>query len=305
ALQQPIHVFSVSDAYRYASGGRFRRSFTTHNSNMGANPPNGVVFRYYLKNASDTSKVTITIFDKQGKPIETYGTKKLPVEVNEGMNEFVWDMNYPGGKKIDNMILWNGTIGNVKAAPGRYTAKFKFLKDSVEVPFTIKGIPDQHMSQEDYDAQVNFLLQIKDKFNEVQMAIVHVRELREQINGFVERLDTAKSKSLKTVTDSINKRLTKIEEALYQTKAKSSQDVLNYPIRINDKLAGLFNVVASGYTAPSQQSKEVYADLRVQADQQLQLLDDILKKDIPALNALINNEQLPVIGIKENDSYLQ
>ncbi len=203
------------------------------------------------------------------------------------------------------MILWNGTIGNVKAAPGRYTAKFKFLKDSVEVPFTIKGIPDQHMSQEDYDAQVNFLLQIKDKFNEVQMAIVHVRELREQINGFVERLDTAKSKSLKTVTDSINKRLTKIEEALYQTKAKSSQDVLNYPIRINDKLAGLFNVVASGYTAPSQQSKEVYADLRVQADQQLQLLDDILKKDIPALNALINNEQLPVIGIKENDSYLQ
>lgn len=305
ALQQPIHVFSVSDAYRYASGGRFRRSFTTHNSNIGANPPNGVVFRYYLKNASDTSKVTITIFDKQGKPIETYGTKKLPVEVNEGMNEFVWDMNYPGGKKIDNMILWNGTIGNVKAAPGRYTAKFKFLKDSVEVPFTIKGIPDQHMSQEDYDAQVNFLLQIKDKFNEVQMAIVHVRELREQINGFVERLDTAKSKSLKTVTDSINKRLTKIEEALYQTKAKSSQDVLNYPIRINDKLAGLFNVVASGYTAPSQQSKEVYADLRVQADQQLLLLDDILKKDIPALNALINKEQLPVIGIKENDSYLQ
>jgi hypothetical protein len=217
------------------------------------------------------------------------------------MNEFVWDMNYPGGKKIDDMILWNGTIGNVKAAPGKYMARFKFMKDSVDVLFVIKGIPDQNMTQEDYDAQVNFLLQIRDKFNEVQTAIQNIRALRKQMNDFDARLDAEKSKMLKPVTDSINKRLTKIEEALYQTKAKSSQDVLNYPIRINDKLSGLFNVVASGYTAPSKQSGEVYADLSAQADEQLHLLDAILKKDIPALNTLINKEQLPVIGIKNED----
>jgi hypothetical protein len=204
------------------------------------------------------------------------------------MNEFVWDMNFPGGKKIDDMILWNGTIGNVKAAPGKYMARFKFMKDSVDVLFVIKGIPDQNMTQEDYNAQVNFLLQIRDKFNGVQTAIQNIRALRKQMNDFVARLDAEKSKMLKPVTDSINKRLTKIEEALYQTKAKSSQDVLNYPIRINDKLSGLFNVVASGYTGPSKQSGEVYADLSAQADEQLHLLDAILKIDIPALNTLIN-----------------
>ncbi len=52
---------------------------------------------------------------------------------------------------------------------------------------------------------------------------------------------------IKILSDSINKKMTKIEEALYQTKSKSEQDVLNYPIRLNDKISGLYDY--SAYTS--------------------------------------------------------
>jgi hypothetical protein len=86
---------------------------------------------------------------------------------------------------------------------------------------------------------------------------------------------------------------------LYQTKAKSSQDVLNYPIRINDKLSGLFNVVNSGNNAPSKQVQEVYADLARQADAALVQLESIRKKEVPELNELIRKMAIPAIGLKD------
>ncbi len=92
--------------------------------------------------------------------------------------------------------------------------------------------------------------------------------------------------------------MTSIEETLYQTKSKSGQDPLNFPIRINDKLSGLFDVVNSGIAAPSKQSKEVYADLSGQADAQLNKLKKIVSEDVPKFNQLIREKSLNVIGVK-------
>ena len=100
------------------------------------------------------------------------------------------------------------------------------------------------------------------------------------------------------MSDSVNKQLTAIEETLYQTKAKSGQDVLNYPIKLNDKLSGVFDAANSGNFAPSKQVREVYADLASQIDAQLAKLKTIKEKDVPALNDLIRQKALPVIGIR-------
>jgi len=138
-------------------------------------------------------------------------------------------MNYPPAEKSEGMILWNGGIGAVKAAPGKYIARFRFGKDSVDMPFVIKADPNYKMSEADYDAQVGFLLRIRDKFSEVQTAIKNIRSVRTQISDFSSKLDTAGTKDIRSLGDSISKQLTTIEEALYQTKAKSFQDVLNFP----------------------------------------------------------------------------
>jgi photosystem II stability/assembly factor-like uncharacterized protein len=297
-----LHVFPINDAYRTEGGGRRRRGAGGAEPNMGANPPAGTVINYFLKGTTDSSKHSITIMDKMGKPIKTFSknAKELTdkLDYTEGMNQFAWDMNYPPAEKADGMILWNGAIGSAKAAPGKYSARIKYNNDSVDVPFVIKADPVYKMTEADYDAQVGFLLQVRDKFSEIQIGIKNIRTVRTQINDLNGRIDAKANKDIKQMGDSINKQLTKIEEALYQTKSKSGQDVLNFPIRLNDKIAGLYNVASSGYAPPSKQVRETFADLSGQADVQLAKLKTILDNDLKQYNKMINEKQVPVIGIK-------
>ena len=213
------------------------------------------------------------------------------------MNQFVWNMRYPEAEKIDGMILMEWYSWNVIVPPGNYYASIKMEKDSVELPFTIKADPNYVESQEEYDQQFAFLMEVRNKFNEVQKAIKDIRLLRSQINTFIGIQDNDIPKEVKHKADSMNIKLTGIEETLYQTKSKSGQDVLNYPIRLNDKLSGVFDAANSGNFPPSKQVKEVYADLAGQADVQLKKLKFIEKNDLPALNDLIHKRTLPVIGV--------
>ncbi len=292
-----LHVFTVNDAYRM-EGDR-----DADVRNAGLNPYNGVVFNYYLKEVSDSSDVTVRIFNKQNQLIKTFGKdakeKEDKIIFTKGMNQFVWDMQYPPAEKIDGLILWNGSVGGPKASPGKYTARFIYNKDSADVGFTIKGDPNYAITEADYDKQVNFLLQVRDKFSAVQKGIKNIRNIRGQISDLSAKLDTAHTQNIKLLADSISKQITVIEEALYQTKAKSGQDVLNYPIRLNDRIAAVYNVASSGYHAPTKQVTEAFAELDKLSDIQLNKLKDILANELPALNKLIHEKQVPVISVKD------
>jgi len=301
-FDKKLFVFAVNESYRMeGSGGRGKHNMPI---NAGMNPPNGTVFNYWLKDATDSSKVSISVFDKNGMIIKTFSKdakeENDKLSFTKGMNQFVWDMLYPPAEKLDGLILWNGNVQGPKVAPGKYKARFRYGNDSTDVSFVIKGDPNYAMTEADYDAQVGMLLQIRDKFSEVQKAIKNIRAIRSQINDFTSRMDTTNAKDIKQMADTINKQITAIEEALYQTKSKSGQDVLNFPIRLNDKIAGLYDVAASGYNPPSKPIKESFADLSSQADVQLNKLKKIMTEDLMALNKRINDKQLPVIGLKKD-----
>jgi hypothetical protein len=214
------------------------------------------------------------------------------------MNQFVWDMQFPAPESTEGFILWNGGVGALKAGPGKYKARFRYEKDSVDVPFTILPNPNFKMPEADYDKQIGFLIQVRDKFNEVQKTIKDIRSLRTQINDFTGRLSKPDAKVIKPVADSIVKKLTDIEEKLYQTKSKSGEDPLNFPIRLNDKLAGLYGVASSGENLPSKQVQEAFSELGGQSDVQISRFKKIVSTDLPVLNKLIIEKQTPVISIK-------
>ena len=100
--------------------------------------------------------------------------------------------------------------------------------------------------------------------------------------------------------DSISKKLTVVEEALHQTKAKSGQDVLNYPIKLDDKLSSIYNAAAAGQSGLSKQSKDAYAELVVLIDEQLNKLKAIMNGDVAKLNQMIHEKMVPVIGVKKD-----
>ncbi len=293
-MEKPIHVFQPGLAYRMDG------SAIPNPRNAGMNPPNGVVFNYFLKDAPDSARVSISIYDKDGKLIKSFSKDAKEtadrIEFSGGMNQFVWNMQYPVAERVEGMILWNGNVGGPKVTPGVYKARFRSGKDSADVSFTIAGDPNYRMQQADYEQQVTFLLQVRDKFSEVQKAIKDIRTLRSQLNDLTSR---TKDKDIKQLADSIGRQITSIEESLYQTKAKSGQDVLNYPIRLNDKISGLYDFASSGYNPPAQQVKDAFRELAGQADAQLAKLKNIMSVQVPQLNKLVHEKNIPVVGIRE------
>ncbi len=301
-----LYAFNSNAAYRIAGGGRGFRGNLSVPANAGANPVNGPVINFYIKELTDSTRASLVIMDKNKKTIKTYSTegKEIPegkgpekLNISKGMNQFAWNMLYPAPEKTDGMILWTGSPSAILAPPGAYYYKLKVGKDSAEGGLTLKGDPNYKISQEDYDAQFNFLQQVSDKFNEVQKTIRDIRTVRSQINDFVSRQGKDIPKEIKTMADSINKKMTLIEETLYQTKSKSGQDPLNYPIRLNDKLSGVFNAANSGIATPSKQVKEVYQELAAQCDVQFAAIKKIQEDELVKFNQMIREKGLLIIGV--------
>jgi photosystem II stability/assembly factor-like uncharacterized protein len=297
-----LHVFKIHEAYRMiGSGGRFFGGSQGMN-HVGTNPPSGVVIPFYAKSVTDSTKASVSIYDKNKNLIKTFSTnsKENKIEVNNGMNEFVWDLNYPSAERIpQGMIIWNGNISSPKAIPGNYYALFKVGNDSVETEFTIKADPNYKVSQKEYEEQLSFLLTASEKFSETIKALNNIKELRNQMNDFSARVGKDNPKDVKDLITEINKKLTSVEEALHQTKAKSGQDVLNFPIRLDDKLSGLYDNAYTGNGAPSKQVKEAYTEIAGKIDVELNKLKEVISTDVTKLNQLIRDKSLPVIGLKK------
>src|SRR6185295_17752473 len=260
----------------------------------------GVVVYYSLK-AKPATDVDLEFFDSAGKSIRKFTAKMrkpgeaaataapagppagegggfgggaappLPTEV--GLNRFIWDTRYADAVRFPGMILWAGSTSGPKVAPGTYQVKLTVEGKTLTQNFEIKPDPRLTTTPADYAKQLELSLKVRDKLTETHNAIIQIREVRRQVEDLLKRV--AGQPNFKVVNEAgtaLNKKLTTIEEALYQTKNQSSQDPLNYPIRLNNKLAALGGVVGSAEAAPTAQSYAVYDELVTQIDAELQKL---------------------------------
>jgi len=115
--------------------------------------------------------------------------------------------------------------------------------------------------------------------------------MRKQLDDYAKR----DSKKVADAAKALNQKLTEVEEALYQTKNRSGQDPLNFPIKLNNKLAHVLGVVQSSDNQPTQQSYMVYEDLATQVNAELKKLDMALGADLAAFNKLIRDENVPAV----------
>lgn len=296
-----LHVFTPAPAYIIQTGGR---RFSGAVANAGVNPPSGIVIPFYLNELSDTTKIRVVVMDKNHKEIKAYSStsKENKIELTKGLNQFVWNYNYPEAEKLEqSMIVWNGNVRGPKAIPGSYFAQFIFGKDTTEVPFILKADPNYSSTQQEYEEKLTFLLAARDKFCETVNALKDIKEIRRQLSDYKTKWASDSVKEVIALMDSITKKLTVVEEALHQTKAKSGQDVLNYPIRLDDKLSGLYRNAEAGNGPVSKQVKDAYVVIGGQIDDQLAILNKIMKEDIASLNKMIREKDLPVIGVKKDE----
>lgn len=297
-------AFTPAPAYRMQVAGRGWRNASAAPRNAGANPMPGAVIPFYIKGGADTLKATVVVMDKNRNVIKTYGTaeKDNKIELKNGLNQFAWDLNYPEGERVpEGTILWNRARMVAMAPPGEYIAKMKVGKDSAEVTFTVLADPNYNVSQAEYEAQFSFLRKAQAKFDEVMKAQKDMTEIRKQMTDLTGRWGKDCPKEVKDLTEAIGKKLTPIEEALHQTKAKSGQDVLNYPIKLDDKLSSVYRTASVGNGAPAKQVLEAYEVVAAQIDAELAKLKAVMSEELPKLNTVIREKNLPVVGVKKSE----
>ena len=148
--------------------------------------------------------------------------------------------------------------------------------------------------------QFEFLIGIRDKLSEMHRAIKDIRAVRSQIRRIIPNLNEEHA-GIKDDAETLIKKITVIEEMLYQTKNQSRQDPLNFPIRLNNKLSAVASNAAIGDFRPTDQAVEVRDELVRQTDIELEALKVIFETDVPALNELIWQENIPVINLGSNE----
>ena len=79
---------------------------------------------------------------------------------------------------------------------------------------------------------------------------------------------------------------------------ESSQDPLNFPIKINNKLAALMNGVSQGDFPPTEQSREVFQRLDGLLGEEMTRLQLIIDQDLARFNELLREEGLDPITIR-------
>jgi len=316
-------LFKPKEAYRMPGGGGFNLPAT---ATIGKNPASGVVVYYSLK-AKPTTDLVLEFLDANGKSINKF-TTRLPrpgaqgqapgeqpqagggeeggffgggaparASTDIGLNRFVWDMRYPEATRFPGMILWAGQTQGPKIVPGNYLVKLTVDGQTMTETFEVKPDPRLSTTPADYAKQLDLSLKIRDKLTETHNAIIQIRDVKKQIDDLVKRVGS-QSKPIADSGNALTKKLTEVEEALYQTKNQSSQDPLNFPIRLNNKLAALLGVVARSDTPPNDQSFAVYEDLTRQIDAQLAKLSTIVKTDVPAFNQLVKDQNIPAVVVK-------
>jgi len=264
-----------------------------------------VALQYYLKDVPDSSSVALRILEEDGTLIKSFTPKakkkgeRLAIEA--GMNQFVWNMRYAAADSFEGLIMWAGNVIGPRAAPGGYQARLVVDGDSTSVPFEIMKDPRSSSSVEDLRSQFDFLMAIRNKLSETHTSIVQIRDIKSQVKEITKRLKNHDGvDEIKESGEALVEKVTAIEMTLYQTKNKSRQDPLNFPIRLNNKLAAVGGLVARGDFRPTDQAIAVKDELTAQIDAELAKLQEIMNTDLPAFNELVRENYVPAVMVEMN-----
>ena len=243
---------------------------------QGENHPDGAIINYFLSVLDSTNEYRLEIKDSEGKLVRAFSNKaEKPAnkwEPKTGANRFIWNMKTEGVDQIKGMILWSAITSGPYVIPGDYTLSMLAGDDEQTVPLRIVRDPRSSATADDLQAQYDFVSSGVKKMNEINNTI---REIR-KVNAELEKLSSKfEDESLKADLNDMIKSGSDIEKALYQTKNKSRQDPLNYPIRLNNKYGHVIALATIGFNRPTESMYLVRDELEGLIDIELGKWNDI------------------------------
>jgi photosystem II stability/assembly factor-like uncharacterized protein len=304
---EDAHLFKPQTAMRTRSGHLNARRYA-----IGENPPDGAILYYYLKEAPK-APIKLELLDTQGKVLRAFSSEiKKKEEAPEewerdeeaeripaaaGLNRFAWDLRLEPPVKIPAAIYDNGRPAGPLVLPGGYQVRLTVAGKSFTAPLEVKLDPRVKTSEEDLRKQFDLMLKLRDRQEEMNKAILAIRDLRVQLQSLEKRLGQGEeAKSVAAASSSLRKTTSDIEQELIQVNAKASEDEANYPVKLNSKFGYLSGVVDSADAAPTAAEEAVFAELDRRLEAQLVRWREVLAKDIPALNDEMRKNNIPLVA---------
>ena len=244
--------------------------------------------QYFLAEESDS--VSLEILDASGQTVRTFegsGTGRGPrPSGSRGLNVFEWDLRYTGAVTFDEMIIWSARpASGPKAPPGSYQVRIRAGAETAAISFEVRMDPRlKGVTEGDLVEQFQLASQIRDKTSAANRAVIRIRKTRTAIQ---ERLQERSDADLEKLANELFAQLAKIEEDLYQVRNQSNQDPLNFPIKLNNRLASLRRSVENGDARPTDGANRVFEELSKELEGTLEQLDETLGAALPALNQLL------------------
>jgi hypothetical protein len=215
------------------------------------------------------------------------GPRPPRVPNKAGLNAFSWNLRYPDAVRFENLIMWAANTTGPIAPPGTYRVRMRVGGETQSQTFVVKKDPRSTSTLADYQEQFRFLIKVRDTVSAANNTIRTVRNVRFQAEDRREKIaGKPQAAEYQQLVGQLFDKLNPAEREIYQVQNQSSQDPLNYPIRLNNKIAALSGVAAGEYRP----TKQTYAafdsltkDLRVRLSTVKSSLDDL----IPRINAVL------------------
>lgn len=239
---EPVHLFAPEGVYRSAQPARI-----------------DMVSQAVLTGAK------VEILDKAGQLVRQLA---VPQTLDSGHHRLTWDLRAKGATVFPGMVLEapNPARG-VRVAPGDYRVRLTANRQTLTEDFTVRADPRvTDVTAADYAAQYALAIRLRDATSAANEAVLRIRAEKARLGG-----------ASATATAANVEELSAIEALLYQVKNSSPKDKIAYPIRLNDRLAGLLAIVENGDAAPTAAAQKVADQLIAELAAHLARLDRVLR----------------------------
>lgn len=293
------HLFKPKDTYRMGGGSR------SGSLTEGTNHPSGVMTYFNIKDF-DKKKDTIslTYMTVAGDTLQSYSTgakeKKNQLKVKKGGNLFSWNTRTDGAERLKGMILWWASLDGPKAVPGNYKVVMNVNGEAQTQSFVIKPNPNAEATIADMQRQHDFISDVNKTVDRAHQSIKKIRKINAQLKAFeAQYKDDVRTADLQEKAKTMQEAFGKIEKELYQTKNRSGQDPLNFPIKLTNKLGHLNSLVGMGDFGPTDQDIVVKNELSAAITKQLDAFDTMLDAEVAQFNTDFNNLKLKYLFVED------
>jgi len=217
--------------------------------------------------------------------------------ITAGLSRFTFDLRSTGLESFPGMILWGAGTAGPALPPGRYSVRLTADGQELKAPLTIRRSPlVADVTDADLRAQYAFGKKVRDKTNEAQRAVIEIRRVKDQLTDRLKR--ATDDAALKSKGEVLRTNASGVEENVYQVKNQSGQDPLNFPIKVNNRLANLLAMAERGDGTPGTYMPEILDILTKELAGYQRTLEQVWKTDLTAVNTELTRLKLPLLDPK-------